>query len=73
MAKNQHVIPQGDRWAVRGAGNHRASRVYATQAEAIGAARAIARSRGVDLVIHGSDGRIRAKTSYGTDPYPPRP
>lgn len=26
----------------------------------------------VDLVVHGRDGRIRSKDSYGNDPLPPR-
>ena len=33
--KNQHVVPRGADWAVRGAGNSRATSVHDTQAEAI--------------------------------------
>lgn len=72
MGKNQHVVPFDGRWAVRGAGNRRATRVFATQHEAIVAAREIARNQGSELVIHGSDGRIRETNSYGKDPFPPR-
>jgi hypothetical protein len=65
MSRNQHVVPRDGRWAIRGAGNRRATRVFATQAEAIKAAREIARKQGTDLVIHRADGRIRQKNSYG--------
>ena len=72
MAGNQHVVPHRDKWAVRGEGNKRNTRVVATREQAIAAARGIARNRGVDVVIHGRDGRIRDKDSYGCDPFPPR-
>lgn len=62
--KNQHVIPSGDRWAVRRAGSSRSSRVFDTQREAISAATGIARSQGVALYIHGRDGLIRERVSF---------
>jgi uncharacterized protein YdaT len=72
MAKNQHVVPQSGRWAVKADGGKRASRIVGTQKEAIDVARRIARNQGTDVVIHGRDGRIRDKDSYGNDPFPPR-
>jgi uncharacterized protein YdaT len=72
MGKSQHVVPRNGQWAVRGAGNSRATRVFDTQGEAIDAAREIARSQGTELVIHRPDGRIREKSSYGSDPFPPQ-
>ena len=39
MGKNQHVVPHGDGWAVRGEGNERATSVHRTQSEATDAAR----------------------------------
>jgi len=72
MAKrNQHVVPHGDRWAVRGAGSQKASSVHETQAEAIDAARAVARRQGTEMFIHRPNGQIRERNSYGNDPYPP--
>lgn len=71
MAKNQHVVPHSGKWAVKGDGSKRASRVVSTQREAIDVARRIARNQGTDVVIHGQDGRIRDKDSYGSDPFPP--
>lgn len=72
MSKNQHVVPHGDDWAVRGAGNSRVTSVHPTQAEAIDRAREIAQNQGSELLIHGENGRIREKDSFGNDPYPPR-
>jgi uncharacterized protein YdaT len=72
MGKNQHVVPKDGQWAVRGAGNSKATRIFATQSEAISAAREIARNQGTDLVIHRTNGTIREKSSYGSDPFPPK-
>lgn len=69
--KNQHVVPHPQGWAVRGAGNQKASSVHSTQREAIGAAREIARNQGSEMLIHGANGRIRERNTYGDDPYPP--
>lgn len=70
--RDQHVVPHDEGWAVRGAGSSRASSVHPTQREAIQAAREIARNQGTELFIHGRDGRIRERDSYGNDPFPPR-
>lgn len=72
MGKNQHVVPFGDRWAVRGEGNERRTSVHDRQADAINDAQAIARNQHSELLIHGQDGRIRERDSYGNDPFPPR-
>ena len=70
--KNQHVVPHGDRWAVRGAGNNRATRTFDTQREAIEFGREQAQRQESELRIHGENGRIRDSRSYGNDPYPPK-
>lgn len=67
-AKGQHVVPSGGKWSVRKAGAVRASGVYATQDEAIYEARKIAKNQKTELYIHGRDGRIRERDSYGSDP-----
>ncbi|TCL06974.1 DUF2188 domain-containing protein [Sodalis ligni] len=71
-SKNQHVVPHKDGWAVKGAGNQRATSVHDTQQQAVDAAREIARNQQSELVIHRPDGRIRDKDSYGNDPFPPK-
>ena len=69
--KNQHVVPHTDGWAVKGAGNQRATSVHETQAEAIEAAREIAKNNSSELFIHNREGKFRERNSYGNDPYPP--
>ncbi|HRY34036.1 MAG TPA: DUF2188 domain-containing protein [Bacteroidales bacterium] len=70
--KNQHVVPHGKDWAVKGAGNERVTKIVDTQAEAIEIARSIAINQKSEVVIHRTDGRIRDKDSYGNDPCPPK-
>lgn len=70
--KNQHVVPHQSGWAVRGAGNERASSVHGTQREAIAAARETAIRQGSEMLIHGENGRIRERNTYGADPLPPK-
>lgn len=64
----QHVVPQRGKWAVRRSGSSRASKTFEKQSDAIDHARDIARNQKTELYIHGRDGRIRARDSYGNDP-----
>ncbi len=68
MGKNQHVVSHEDGWAVKGEGNTRATSVHKTQKEAIQAGKEIARNQASELYIHGTDGKIRDRMSYGHDP-----
>ncbi len=70
--KNQHVVPHPDGWAVKGAGNSKATVVTKTQKEAITKAETIAKNQHSDTKVHGQDGKIRAGNSYGNDPHPPK-
>lgn len=70
--KNQHVVKTDDGWGVRGEGNSRLTTIKDTQKEAINAARDIAIKNKSEVVIHGRDGKIRDKDSYGNDPHPPK-
>lgn len=70
--RNQHVVPHNGSWAVKGAGNSRASSIHNTQREAISAARETAIRQGSEMLIHGKNGRIRERNTYGHDPFPPR-
>lgn len=69
---NVHTVPHGDGWANVREGSDRASSVHSTQAEAIERGREIARHAHVEHIIHGMNGQIRERNSYGGDPYPPR-
>ncbi|WP_439487129.1 DUF2188 domain-containing protein [Blastomonas fulva] len=70
--QGQHVVPSERGWSVRKAGSTRASSNHATQQEAIAAATTLARNQRTELYIHGRDGRIRERNSYGKDPHPPK-
>jgi hypothetical protein len=72
MGKNQHVVPRENGWAVRGEGNQRDTSKHNTQAEAERAAREISINQKSEVLIHGENGRIRERNSYGHDPFPPK-
>lgn len=62
-----HVVPADDRWAVETEGGH-GRETFDTQAEAIAAATERAKQKKVELFIHGRDGQIRERNSFGHDP-----
>lgn len=70
--KNQHVVRHPEGWAVRGAGNERVTRVTDAQRDAIQIAREIAQNQQSELLIHGRNGQIRERDSFGNDPFPPK-
>lgn len=70
--KPVHVTPRAQGWAVVREGNSKASWLYETQGEAEMAGREAARRDRTEFLLHGKDGRIRERDSYGRDPYPPR-
>jgi uncharacterized protein YdaT len=73
MAKrNQHVVPLGNGWAVKGEGSKKFTVITENQRDAITVAREIAKNNRSEIVIHGKDGKIRDKDSYGNDPNPPK-
>ena len=70
MKKNQHVMHRESdgKWIVKGENNSRATRVLSTQKEAISAGREISKKQRSELIVHGRDGQIQDKWSYGNDP-----
>ncbi len=71
--KGQHVVPSSSGgWSVRKAGSSKATKTYSTQQDAVDAATQIARNQKTELYVHGRDGRIRERNSFGNDPHPPR-
>lgn len=62
----------GGKWRVRRSGATRASGVFDTQEEAVQRARQLARAQQTELYIHGRDGRIRERNTYGDDLHPPK-
>jgi Uncharacterized protein conserved in bacteria (DUF2188) len=69
---NVHVVPHADGWAVTREDGSRVSFVFKTQDEAIDTARNLAQRSGVELIVHGEDGEIRLRDSYGNDLFPPK-
>ncbi|AVA33658.1 DUF2188 domain-containing protein [Cupriavidus metallidurans] len=67
MATDIHVVPAGEGWAVEAAGGGKRT-IYATQEEAIHAGTERAKADKVELLVHGRDGQIRARNSFGHDP-----
>lgn len=72
MGKNIHVVknPSGG-WSTKQENAQRSSGNFDTQKEAIQKAIQIARNKNQEVVIHGENGKIRQKNSYGNDSYPP--
>ena len=69
--RNQHVVPHPKGWAVKPARGQRATSVHTTQQQAKERAREIALNQGTEMLVHGRNGRIRERNSYGRDPHPP--
>lgn len=69
---NVHIVQRADQWGTFREGGERVSGLYDTQAAAIDAGREMARGGQGELLIHGRDGQIRARDSYGNDPCPPK-
>ena len=67
MAANIHVVPAGNEWSVEVAGGGERT-MFFTQEEAIAAGTERARRDKVELLIHGRDGQIRERNSFGHDP-----
>lgn len=73
MGKNQHVVQNDDgSWGVLGEGNSKLTSKHKTQKDAIKAGKERAKNQKSELLIHGTDRKIRDKRSYGNDPNPPK-
>jgi hypothetical protein len=71
MSNNVHVVPGDGGWNVKVEGGFGATH-FRTQGEAIEAGRRLARGNRSEHIVHGRDGRIRQRDSYGRDPFPPK-
>lgn len=70
MGKNQHVVPAGDKWGIKGEGNSRLTSTFDRQSDAIAAARQISKNQHSELFIHGRNGQIRERDSHSKDQFP---
>lgn len=70
---SKHVFPGlSGGWAVKSMGATRAAKTFLTQSEAVKYGREIARKHHSDLFVHGRDGTIKGRNSYGPAPITPR-
>jgi hypothetical protein len=68
-----HVIPSPNGgWSVKKERVLRASKHFDTQADAIDWAKRASKTEGGEFVVHGKDGTIRIRDTFGRDPYPSR-
>jgi hypothetical protein len=63
-----HVVPSQKGWRVQIEGTGGARSTHKTQDEATQTARRIARQNGAELLIHGRNGQVRDRSTYGHDP-----
>ena len=66
---NIHVVPHGELWAVTREGTAEPLSTHRTEEQAVVAGRATARADKAEFALHGHDGRIRERDSYGYDLY----
>lgn len=67
--RNVHTVHNEKGWTEN---SNRTLGYYETKAEAQAAGREKAINNGSEHIIHGLDGKIQNKNSYGNDPCPPR-
>jgi len=69
MGRNQHVVSHGEGWAVTAEGASQPFAVFKTQSEAWERAKSIARKERSEALLHGRNGSIRTRNTYGYDPH----
>ncbi len=70
--KNQHIVPSENGWGVKGEGNEKLTKEFDNKQKATDYGRDIAKNQKSELIIHGRDGKIQDKDSFGNDPNPPK-
>ena len=68
MGRNQHVVSLEQGWAVTAEGASQPFAVFKTQSEAWERAKSIARKERSEALLHGKNGLIRTRNTYGHDP-----
>lgn len=71
-SKTQHIVKHSSGgWALKRGGASRATKVFNTQSAAFDFGRQVSINQGAELFVHGRNGRIRMRNSYGNDSFPP--
>lgn len=72
-SKNYHVVPNdGNGWKVIKEGADRPSVLTQTKQPAINMGINLAKTNKGELFIHGQNGQIQNRNTYGKDPFPPK-
>ncbi len=66
-----HIFINDQGWVVKRLKDSRA-RIFSNKTEALEHARNEAEANETEVIMHGKDGRILERQSYGQDPYPPQ-
>jgi hypothetical protein len=72
--KNIYTVYNSDRriWENKKEGAEKALSFHYTKENALNKGEGIAKERHVEHFIHGKDGKIQERNSYGNDPFPPK-
>lgn len=70
--QNYHVTKTDKGWQLKKEGAVRATLTGKTQSDVVNEARKKLKGKDAELFIHKADGKIRDRSSYGYDPYPPQ-
>jgi len=68
VKKGVHAVPSSGKWVVKKEGSARTSSSHTTQSAAWKSAKDIAKKENSEAYLHGRDGRIRERSTYGHDP-----
>ena len=69
---NIHVTKHPDGWQTKEAGSKSPIATFSKQSDAIQFGTSIAKVASSELFVHGRNGQIRERNSFGTDPFPPK-
>lgn len=74
IKKNIHTVYSKDRkmWDNKKEGSNEPLSSHHTKNNALNKAESMAEKSNVEHFIHGKDGKIQERNSYGNDPFPPR-
>ncbi len=72
MGKSIHAVPHKNGWACKKEGSNNYIEFFDTKIPCVDYARDLAQKEKSELFIHGKDGKIQSRDSYGNDPFPPK-
>ncbi|MEN9920495.1 MAG: hypothetical protein RL538_388 [Candidatus Parcubacteria bacterium] len=70
--KNIHVTKHEEGWQAKEAGSKNPMATFSKQSDAINFGTSFAKLNGTELFVHGRNGQIRERNSFGNDPFPPK-